>query len=634
MTHATSYTVSLRAPHTRLIEVEGRFATAGRAQLELVMPVWTPGSYLVREYARHLQDFTAVDESGRALEHTRTDKRTFQILTAGARSVTARWKVYANDLTVRAAHFDDTHAHFAPAAVFLHDEQVRGEPHQVTLDAPEGWRTHVALPREGESPSNNRRRFGAAPPPSAAAHAPPSAASEGGGAASSAESDCSTNLEVFVAADLDALIDSPFHVGPEAALAFTAAGKPHELVIWGQGNFDPKRLTADLARICETEAKLFGGLPFERYLFILLLTDKGRGGLEHQASTSLLYPRFGFQPQKSYEELLTLAAHEYFHLWNVKRIKPAALVPFDYSKESYTALLWAMEGITSYYDTLLVRRAGLMGGARYLERMGENLSALAQTPGRLVQGLDEASRCAWVKYYRPDENSANSGVSYYLKGELVAMLLDLEIRRRTDDAKSLDDVMRLLWQRFGDGRGVPERGVEDVASEVAGVSLADFFARGVHAPGELELSALGHVGLEARTRPREGAGDKGGTPARELDPRPAGYLGAVTRARGDRCVVAYALAGSPAYRDGLLADDEVLALDGYKVDAESLAARVEAHAPGQAVALTVFRRDQLRTVAVTLGEKPHDALWIARRSDATPAQKRAYESWLGEAWPD
>lgn len=582
----TRYTVSMHRPHTRHFDVEGRFDTDGRAALELTLPVWTPGSYLVREYARHLQEFSAADEAGHALSFRRTDKRTFRVETAGAREVVARWRVYANDLTVRAAHFDDTHGYFNGATLFLHDERARHQRHLVRIDAPQGWKTHVALPREGDS---------------------------------------------FVAADYDTLLDSPFEVGPLEAERFTAAGVPHEVVVWGKGNFETKQLLADLEAIVETEAQLFGGLPFERYLFIVLLSDKGRGGLEHKASTTLLYPRFGFRPKKSYEEFLTLAAHEYFHLWNVKRIKPRSLVPFDYGRENYTSLLWAMEGFTSYYDTLLTRRAGLLSGARYLERQGENLTSLAQTPGRLVQSLDDASLCAWIKYYRPDENSTNSSVSYYLKGEVVALLLDLEIRARTADAKSLDDVMRLLWARYGDEKGVPEEGVEAAASEVAGESLAGFFAKSVHAPGELDFAPLAHVGLELRRRVKESSSDKGGTPGKDKEPgAPRGYLGATTRAQGERTFVTQVLEGSPAQEGGLHAEDELLALEGYRVEHDKLVARIEEHPPGTPVTLTVFRREALRALQVTLGARPQDMLFLAKRADATAAQKRAYQAWLGE----
>jgi predicted metalloprotease with PDZ domain len=214
----------------------------------------------------------------------------------------------------------------------------------------------------------------------------------------------------------------------------------------------------------------------------------------------------------------------------------------------------------------------------------------------------------------------------------VAMLLDLELRARTRDAKSLDDLMRLLWARYGDEKGVPEDGIEAAASEIAGSSMAEFFAKSVHAPGELDFAPLGHVGLLLRRRVRDGAGDKGGTPGKEADAGPKAYLGALTKNQNDRCLVSSALAGSPAQRDGLHADDEIVAVDGYRIEPEKLTGRIEEYAVGQKVSLTVFRRDQLRTVEIVLGEKPQDALWLARSESPTEDQKRAYARWLGESW--
>jgi predicted metalloprotease with PDZ domain len=317
----------------------------------------------------------------------------------------------------------------------------------------------------------------------------------------------------------------------------------------------------------------------------------------------------------------------------VKRIKPRALVPFRYGEEAYTRLLWAFEGTTSYYDTLLVRRAGLMSPQRYLTRLGEALSALAATPGRRVQTLEEASLIAWVKYYRPDENSVNSGVSYYLKGELAALLLDVTLRQLTEDAHSLDDVMRLLWERFGDGRGVPEDGIEATAGEVAGQSLQPFFERALRSTEELDLSVLSHVGLEVHTRARESATDRGGTPPRQKAPegRERGFLGALPRAGNTLAAV---LSGSPAMEAGLYAEDEVLALDGEKVDATGLLSRCDDKAPGTRVVVHLFRRDRLLEVPVVLGARPKDAVWLTRVERPSDTQKASYQRWMGAGWDE
>jgi predicted metalloprotease with PDZ domain len=585
MSEAVHYRVSMPHPHRHLFEVEVRFPPLDT--LDAVLPVWTPGSYLLREYSRHVQDVTATDEPGQALTVERVDKRTWRVDSRG-RPVTLRYRVYANELTVRTSHLDGSHGYFNGATLFLHSEALRALPHRVRIDPPAGWSVFSALGRDGDD---------------------------------------------LVAPDHDTLVDSPVEIGPHQPLSFSAVGVPHQIVVWGDPRPDPERLTADLTRVCEAEAALFGELPLERYLFLLYLTDKGRGGLEHMASTALLYPRQQLQTPRGWEDFLTLAAHEYFHLWNVKRIKPRALVPYRYGEESYTRLLWAFEGTTSYYDNLLVRRAGLMPAQRYLTRLGESFSALAATPGRHVQTLEDASLSAWVKYYRQDENTVNSAVSYYLKGELVALLLDLTLRQFTSDAQSLDDVMRLLWSRYGDGKGVPEDGVEAAAGEVAGQSLKPFFDRALRSTEELDLSVLAHVGLEARSRIRESPSDKGGTPPR-LKPgelRERGWLGIVPRSGA---TIGSVLDGSPAMVAGLYAEDEVLALDGDKVDAAGLVARADDRAPGTRATVHVFRRDRLVEVPVTLGTRPSDAVWLQRVETPTEAQKASFQLWSGAGWDD
>ncbi len=585
MAEAVRYRICMPRPHHHLFEVEARFPP--QDVLEAVLPVWTPGSYLLREFARHVQDVSAQDESGSPLHVERTDKRTWRVESRG-RPTVLRYRVYANELSVRTSHLDGTHGYFNGASVFLHAESLRALPHRVRVEPPPGWSVFTALDWDGGE---------------------------------------------LVAPDYDTLVDSPVEVGPHQPLSFVAADVPHQVVVWGEPKPDGQRLVTDLKAVCEAEAAFFGGLPLKRYLFLIYLTDKGRGGLEHMASTALLFARSALQTQKGWEDFLTLASHEYFHLWNVKRIKPRALVPFRYGEEAYTRLLWAFEGTTSYYDNLLVRRAGLMSPPRYLTRLGEALSVLAATPGRRVQTLEEASLTAWVKYYRPDENTVNSGVSYYLKGELVALCLDLSLRQLTADAHRLDDVMRLLWQRYGDGRGVPEDGVEAAAAEVAGQSLKPFFDRALRSTEELDFSVLSHVGLEALSRVRESAGDRGGTPPRVKsgEARERGWLGVVPRTGA---TLASVLEGSPAMEAGLYPEDEVVALDGERVDAAGLISRCDDRAPGTPVTLHVFRRDRLVEVKATLGRRPLDAVWLARVENPSEAQKASYQRWMGAGWED
>ncbi|MFN0062769.1 MAG: M61 family metallopeptidase [Myxococcaceae bacterium] len=584
------YEVSLREPHAHLLDLEAHFPAKAEPHT-LALPVWTPGSYLVREYARHLQNISASTAGGVPLDVVPLDKHRYRV-DGNGEPVRVRYRVYANELTVRTSHFDDSHAYFNGATVFLYDEAFRHRAHHVRIEAPTGWRVFCALPEQS-------------------------------GPAQSG---------VLVAPDYDTLVDSPIEVGPHTAQAFVAAGVKHTVVFVGDPKPDAARIQNDFTRIIEAQAPMFGGLPFERYLFLIYLVDKGRGGLEHQASTALLYPRFGLGTPRGWEDFLGLVSHEYFHLWNVKRIKPAAFVPFDYSREVHTSLLWAFEGTTSYYDNLFVQRAGLMSPARYLLRLGEALTSLHGTPGRNVQTLSEASFFAWTKHYRPDENTPNSAISYYLKGEVVSLLLDLEIRQRTANARSLDDVMRLLWERYGrTGQGVPENGVEQAAHEVAGTSLAPFFERALRSTESLDYAPFGHVGLDVRFRVRESPQDKGGGPPRlkSTDVRPKGWLGATLK---NGVQVATVASDSPAMRAGLYADDDIVALDGYKVDGAQLLSRIDDKRPGDVVRLSVFRKDRLVELPVTLGAKPADAVYLARVDNPSPAQKAAYHAWLGQAW--
>lgn len=581
------YRVSMPQPHRHCFEIEATFPASSQP-LQLSLPVWTPGSYLLREYARHVQEVRARDAQGRLVAVQRLDKQRFEVEpTEGA--LTLSYRVYANELSVRTSHLDASHGFLNGATAFLYAEALRDQEHRVQLVLPPGWRGFAALEEEDGC---------------------------------------------FVAQSYDVLVDSPFEMGPYLEpLRFTAGGVPHEVVVWGDSFPEPERLLLELARICETQAQLFGGLPLSRYLFLIYLTDKGRGGLEHASSTALIFPRANLQTAKGWEDFLTLAAHEYFHLWNVKRLRPRAFVPFDYSRENYTSLLWAFEGGTSYYDNLMVRRAGLMSTSRYLSRLGETLTVLHMTPGRKVQTLHEASWLTWIKQYRPDENSPNSAISYYVKGEVVAALLDLHIRRATADQRSLDDVMRLLWARYQDGSGVPEDGFERAAEEVSGQNLSSFFEPSLRGLNELDYSVFEHVGLEVLFRTRESPSDKGGSPARLRvgEARDKGWLGLATKNGG---VVAWVAEDSPAMQAGIYVDDEIIAMDGFKLDGTSLVGRCEERQPNESIRLSLFRRDRLLELTVTLGNKPLDAVYLSRVDRPSAVQKKAFEAWLGASWDE
>ncbi|MDB4968584.1 MAG: peptidase domain protein [Myxococcales bacterium] len=570
------YRIDLIERHAHLVTIEARFPVGG-GDVDLKLPVWTPGSYLVREFERHLQDVTAISSEGKLLSVRKVDKATWRVDAREAAGLIVRYRVYANDLTVRSSHLDDSHAFLNGATMFLYTDQKT--PARITVDAPPGWRVTVGLPEE--KPNS------------------------------------------FFARDYDELVDSPFEIGTHELLEFNAQGKRHRLAIWGRASVSRTELLADFVKIIDTTAALFGeGLPYDDYTFILMLAPNQYGGLEHARSCALLSSPFTFHPRKKYEEFLELVAHEYFHLWNVKRIHPDALGPFDYQREAYTRSLWVMEGITSYYDRYLLVRAGLQKPEKYLEKLAEEIGKIAGIPGRKRQSLEESSFDAWIKLYRPDENSLNSTISYYLKGGVVALLLDLEMRARSNGKRTLDDFMRLLWQRYGKaGQGFRDEDVQPLAEEASGVSLNDFFDRHVRGRDELDADRiLRTVGLQLSA---------GGDEEEAKEP----WLGINTREDGDSLIVASAVDGGPGVESGLYANDELVALDGFRIDNSSLKDRLSAKKPGDIVTFTIFRRDELRTVEVTLAVKPADKFKIAPAVDATDEQKARYEAWLGAPMP-
>jgi len=573
------YTLSLTQPAQHLLDVTIDVSGVVADTLDFVLPTWTPGSYLIREYARHVQHVAAFAGDTPTIWR-KVDKQTWRIDTQGADAVQLSYRVYGNELTVRTNHVDDTHAHVIPAATFMYVAGATEQPLTVVVKPPEGWDIATGLDAD--------------------------------------------HARQFRAMDYDHLVDSPFEIGHQRTLSFEVDGKPHRIVIWGRGNENEQRLLADTRTIVAAARNLFGGLPYEHYTFFVLLGGKNAGGgLEHRNSTSLLLPRFIFQPDKSYERYLGLVAHEFFHVWNVKRLRAAGLGPFDYTRETYTTLLWAMEGITEYYTDLLLVRAGLLTPERYLERLADDIVTLQSTSGRRVQSLECASFDAWIKFYRPDENSANTSVSYYLKGAIVAALLDLELRQRTANEYALDDVMRYLYQTYPyEVPGVPERkGYLDAIREVTGQDLAAFFERYIAGVDELPYDALfGAVGLKLMWDWKDKTANKTSRPT----------LGLRTKSEAGQLKVAGVVVDGPAYQAGVSADDELVALDGFRIsDENTLRERLNDRRVGDRITLTLFRREELRTLEVTLDAVPHDKLKLKRVAQLDELQQHTYTSWLG-----
>lgn len=578
------YRLRVPEPHTHLLGVE-LTAEGVDGPVRLVMPSWTPGSYLMREFARNVMHLEAADGSWRPLPFRKTDKNTWSVDAPSDGVLRARWIVNADELTVRTSHVDSTHAYVNGASVFLYVDGRQGEPVEVAVEPPAGWRVTTAMEEAVEN--------------------------------------------VFRAADYDELVDSPMEIGTHELVEWAVDGVPHRYAVWGRGNLDARRLAADTARIVQAEREMFGSLPYPHFTFIVHLASGGGGGLEHRNSTSLLADRWSFRGP-GYESVLGLVAHELFHAWNGKRLRPAALGPFDYTREAYTRELWVVEGFTTYYTDLVLRRSGLISPTRYLDKLAEQVTRMAQLPGRNVQSLEDASFDTWIKFYRPDANSPNATVSYYQKGALVALLLDMEIRARTGNERSLDDVMRLLWERWGArDAGFPEGTVQAVAQEVAGADLSAHFDAWLRGTQELDYSGfLGTAGLSMITPADERPRGVPGAPPGGYVPKEA-RTGLQLKPEAGRIVVSNVQAGSAAWAAGVNAGDELVAFDGFRiVSPEALNARV-LEAPASArLPLTVFRRDELVTLSLPVVTGPVTKLMLRVQPTSTPEQQRVLRDWL------
>ena len=578
-----TYRVDVADAHAHLFRVTLRVPRPA-AEQRLSLPVWIPGSYLVREFARHLSGLKA-EQGGQPVPLAQIDKATWLASCRGRGELTVTARVYAFDTSVRCAFLDAQRGFFNGTGLCLRVEGREAEPQRLQLGTlPRGWQVATAMRAIKVD-----------------------AAGRG----------------VYEAADYDELVDHPFELGSFWRGRFEAHGVPHEFVVAGAlPDFDGERLLADTRRICEAQISFWHGTrkpraPFQRYVFLLNTCEDGHGGLEHRASTALLSARRNL-PQRGrsetsdgYAELLGLISHEYFHTWNVKRLRPAEFARYDYTQENYTQLLWFFEGFTSYYDDLILRRCGLIDTPRYLKLLARTVSGVAGTPGRDVQSVAQASFDAWVKYYRSDENTPNATISYYAKGSLVALALDLTLRR---DGSSLDEVMRALWAASGGGP-ISEADIAAALQQCSGRSYAKELAEWVHGRGELPLQGLLYsAGVEWQAQPA--------TLAQRLGLR-------VSESALTGIKATHVLRGGAAEAAGVAAGDEILAVAGWRVRRLDEAQRLMT--PGQAAEWLVARDQRVLTLAVTLPRDAAIGAPVQLAADAKPgkAAQALREAWLG-----
>ena len=602
MTASIAYQIFPKDPAAHIFEVAVTVQAPDPTGQVFEMPAWIPGSYMIRDYARHVVSVRA-ESDGRDVLVEKLDKSRWRAAET-SRALTFVLEIFAHDESVRGAHLDASHAFFNGTCVFPAVVGQEDIACSVDILAPEsplgkGWRVATSMRRDTAS----EYEFGR-----------------------------------YIAADYAELIDHPVEAGQLTIGEFEANGIPHAIAIRGKTRVDMARLCRDLQTVCEHHMA-FLGVPtdFDRYVFLLNAPGSGYGGLEHRWSSSLICARDNLPARgdegvsDEYRMFLGLVSHEYFHLWNVKRMKPAAFTPYDLSQEVHTSLLWVFEGITSYYDDLALVRSGMITVDSYLELLGQTITRVQRGAGRRRQSIGASSFDAWTKFYKQDANATNAIVSYYAKGALVALCLDLKLRNETNDRVSLDDVMKAAWSRWGEsGEGVPEYGLEQLCAEVSGVDLQDFFDATVRGTGELPLESLLHShGVDYVLRRSSGAADKGGKPSGETN-LPAVWLGAMLGRRAGKPVFLAVHNDGPAEQAGVSPGDELVALDGLRIDIAGCEARTRRYRPGDVSELTVFRGDELISVRLKWAEAPTDTCYLACIDDVDEDVISRRGAWLGQ----
>jgi len=574
------YTLSFPAPHTHYVEVRTEVPSAGSDQVDLMMAIWTPGSYLIREYERHVENLAATGTDGAGLLIRKTGKNRWTISTGGAETVVVTYRVYGREMSVRTNWIESGFALINGAPTFLTLAESNERPHEITVLMPSTW----------------SRSITSLPVIAGAEHR-------------------------YSAATYDVLVDSPILAGNPVVYEFAIDGKPHRLVDEGEeGVFDGARAARDLEIIAQEHHRFWGTVPYDSYTCINMITEGG-GGLEHSSSAVLMTSRWATRTRRAYLGWLELASHELFHVWSGKRLRPIELGPFDYEREVHTCSLWVVEGITDYYGDLLLHRAGLSTREEFLASLSDKIDALQTTPGRGVQSLTNASFDAWIKHYRPDENSPNTSMSYYIKGAVVAFLLDMRIRHVSRGQRSLDDVMRTAYVRYSGSRGYSEPEFRALVEDVAGATLETFWESALEGTGELDFSeALDVLGLRFKT-PEPLTGRLPGKAT----------LGAVTRIDNGRLLVSQVRRGTAAYEAGLNVDDEIVAIDEFRIRADQLDARMEQYVAGDPVAILVARRDRLMRLNALLGTEPLKAWQLEIDPRASTAQRTILDFWLAQS---
>ena len=592
------YTIQAHDPKAHLFKVKLEIESPIQPIQTLRLPNWIPGSYLIRDFAKNIVEIKAYTTTGAPIELSVIDKSAWCF--SSTEAVIIEYLVYAWDLSVRSAHFDETHGFFNGTSTFLEVVnqsdlacRLNVVPSNITLA--NNWRVATGMPKV----QVDEQGFG-----------------------------------IYQAENYTALIDYPVEMADFTEICFTANGIPHKMVLTGQFDLDEARLKNDLIKICETELNLFGSpAPVEEYLFQVMVTGSDYGGLEHRNSTALIcsrndlpYPGMD-EASDLYLQFLELCSHEYFHTWNVKRIQPLVYQESDLQTPVYTNQLWWFEGVTSYYDCLILLRAGIINYEKYLDLLAKQMTRVYRMPGRFKQSVAESSWLTWTKFYQQNENAPNAIISYYTKGSLLALALDLMIRKQTQNQQSLDHVLLHLWNEYGaKGIGLEDGEIERICSIVTGIDFSLFFQDYLFSEKDLPFESLfADFDIEFSLQKPSCLDDPGGNTTKQVDPLPT-FLGANVTPHASGLKITHVWNEQSAYHAGLAAGDVIIALNHLKMDSkaklEQLLKRSEAE---RTIACHYFRRDEMRLTQITLQAPPIDRVAISLQDGA-----QKHEHWLGQ----
>lgn len=566
------YQIDLKSPEHHLAEVKVTFPQHSGQQLKVNLPVWRTGKYQVLPLADGVRRFHATDEQGNSLPWKRSASGEWTVVLSKPTAVTVSYQLYANELGQRVRHIDASHAFLDASGVFIYSPEFRQEPLKVTLDVPSDWRSYSGM-AAGDKPHS------------------------------------------FVAANYDVLVDSPIETGLSQHRAFKADGKQYELVVWGEGNYDLEQIEADLGKLSATAAAIWDDYPFERYVYMVHATSGARGATEHLNSTIIQLPRFNFRERQDYLRFISTASHEFIHTWNVKAYRPEGLVPYDYQQENMTELLWMAEGSTSYFQNQLLLRAGIMTPKEFMEDLAKRVNANQHKPGREIQSVAEASAGQWVS--TGGDYAINHSVNIYSEGYLTSLALDFSLLQDTDKEVSYRDVHRSLYREHKVPKGYNVTDVKRILKNLSGKDYESWWQSHVNAPLVLDFDKLlSQAGLKT---------------AYGKDSKEQAFAG-MTLTSGS-LVLQSVERGGPAWQAGIVAGDQLLAINGLKVSAEGYAKRLADFDAGDELTVTLFHDDKLIERRVTLASEQSGKLQIKPKESVSRAQKAFFKAWLGIDWP-